>query len=72
MHISNEGDSNLRFVQYGIQSLSKQGSMTNIIFQHNMCLQNMAIVPINNINENDKEKVKKLLESSLYFQDSKL
>ena len=67
MHISNEDDSNLRFIQYGIQSLSKQGPMTNIMFQHNMCLQNMVIVPINNINEIDKEQVKKLLESSLYL-----
>ena len=63
----NEGDSNLRFVPYGIQSLSKQGTMKNIIFQHNMFLQNTTIVPIININENDKEYVKKLFESSLYF-----
>ena len=41
--------------------------MKNIIFQHNMFLQNTTIVPIININENDKEYVKKLFESSLYF-----
>ena len=29
----------------------------------------MAIVPIINIKDNDKEKIKKLFESSLYFSD---
>ena len=32
-----------------------------------MFLQNMAIVPIININENDKEQVKELFESLLYI-----
>ena len=44
--ISNEGNSKLRFISYGIQSLSKEGTMRNIILQHNMFLQNMAIVQI--------------------------
>ena len=39
--------------------------MKNIILQHNMFLQNMAIVPIININDSEKENVKKLFESSL-------
>ena len=64
---SNEGNSKLRFIPYGIQSLSKQGTMRNIILQHNIFLQNMAIVPIVNISNNEKENVKKLFESSLYF-----
>ena len=65
--ISNEGNSKLRFIPYGIQLLSKQGTMRNIILQHNIFLQNMAIVPIVNISNNEKENVKKLFESSLYF-----
>ena len=65
--ISNEGNSKLRFIPYGIQSLSKQGTMRNIILQHNLFLQNMAIVPIVNISNAEKEQVKKLFESSLYF-----
>ena len=65
--ISNEGSSNLSSIPYGIQSLSKEGTMKSIILQHNMFLQNMAIVPIINIKDNDKEKIKKLFESSLYF-----
>ena len=65
--ISNEGNSKLQFIPYGIQSLSKQGTMRNIILQHNIFLQNMAIVPIVNISNNEKDNVKKLFESSLYF-----
>ena len=56
--ISNDGKSNLRFIPYGIHSLSKEGTMKNIILQHNMFLQNMAIVPIINIKDNDKDKIK--------------
>ena len=41
--------------------------MRNIILQHNLFLQNMAIVPIINISTDEKEQVKKLFESSLYF-----
>ena len=41
--------------------------MKNIILQHNMFLQNMAIVPIININDNDKDEIKKLFNTSLYF-----
>ena len=65
--ISNEGPSKLRFIPYDIQSLSKQGTMRNIILQHNIFLQNMVIVPIVNISNTEKENVKKLFESSLYF-----
>ena len=39
-----------------------KASFFNTIY---MVLQNMAIVPIININDNDKEQVKKLFESSL-------
>ena len=65
--ISNEGNSKLRFIPYVIQSLSKQRIMRNIIIQHNLFLQNMAIVPIINISNDEKDNVKKLFESSLYF-----
>ena len=65
--VSNEVNSKLRFIPYGIQSLSKKGTMKNTILQHNMFLQNIAIVPIININKNEKEKVKKWFELSLYF-----
>ena len=41
--------------------------MKNIILQHNMFLQNMAIAPIINIKKSEKENVKKLFESSLYL-----
>ena len=41
--------------------------MKHIILQHNIFLQNMAIVPIINIKDTDKELIKKLFESSLYF-----
>ena len=41
--------------------------MKNTILQHNMVLQNMVIVPIININKNDKEQVKELFESLLHF-----
>ena len=67
--ISNEGNSKLRFISYGIQSLSKQGTMRNIILHHNLFLQNMVIVPIINISNIEKDKVKKLFESSLYFSE---
>ena len=67
--IFHEGNLKLRFIAYGIQSLSKQGTMENINLQHNTFLQNMAIVPIININNSDKESVKKLFESSLYFSE---
>ena len=63
--ISNEGNSNLRFIPYGIQSLSKEGTMKNIILQHNMFLKNMAIVPIINIKDNDNDKIKNY--SNLFF-----
>ena len=65
--ISNERNSKLRFIPYGIQSLSKQRTMHNIILQHNIFLQNMAIVPIVNVSNTEKENIKKLFESSLYF-----
>ena len=54
-------------IVYGIQSLSKQETMRNIILQHNIFLQNIAIVPIVNISNTEKENVKKLFKSSLYF-----
>ena len=41
--------------------------MRNIILQHNMFLQNMAIVPIINIKENEKDQIMQLFDSSLYF-----
>ena len=41
--------------------------MKNITLQHNICLQNMAIIPIINIKEKDKEQVKKLFRLSLKF-----
>ena len=41
--------------------------MRNIILQHNLFLQSMAIVPIINISNIEKDNVKKLFESSLYF-----
>ena len=41
--------------------------MRNIIIQHNILLQNMAIVPIVNISNNEKYNVKKLVDSSLYI-----
>ena len=41
--------------------------MKHTILQHKIVLQNMAIVPIININKNDKEKVKELFESLPYF-----
>ena len=41
--------------------------MRNIIHQHNIFRQNMAIVPIVNIYNDEKDNVKKLFESSLYF-----
>ena len=53
--MSNEGNSNLSFIPYGIQSLTKQGTMKNIILQHNMFLRKMEIVPIINLKDNDKE-----------------
>ena len=65
--ISNEGNSKLRFIPYGIQLLSKQGTIHNIILQHNIFLHIMAIVPIVNISIKEKENMKKLFESSLYF-----
>ena len=65
--VSNEGNSKLRFIPYGIQSLSKQGTMRNINLHHNIFLQNMAIVPIVNTSNTEKENIKKLFESSLYF-----
>ena len=46
--------------------------MHNIILQYNIFLQNMAIVPIVNISNKEKENVKKLFESSLYFPGSNL
>ena len=67
--ISHEGNLKLRFIAYGIQPLSKQDTMKNINLQHNIFLQSMAIVPIVNINNSDKESVKKLFESSLYFSE---
>ena len=66
-NISNEGNSNLRFIPYGMQSISKQGTMRNIILHHNIFLQNMTIVHIVNISNNEKDNVQKLFESSLYF-----
>ena len=65
--ISNEWNSKLRFIPYEIQSLSQQGTVRNIILQHNIFIQNMAIVPIVNISNTEKENVKKLFESLLYF-----
>ena len=41
--------------------------MRNVILQHNIFLQNMAIVPIVNIAKNEKDNVKKLFKSSSYL-----
>ena len=41
--------------------------MRNIILQHNLFLQNMAIVPIITLTKDEKENVKELFESSLYL-----
>ena len=65
--ISNEGNSKLIFIPCGIQSFSIQGRMRNIILQHNIFLQDMAIVPMVNISNNEKDNERKLFESSLYF-----
>ena len=41
--------------------------MRNIIIQHNILLQIMAMVPIVNISNIEKDNVKKLFDSSLYI-----
>ena len=43
--------------------------MRNIILQHNLFLQNMAIVPIITLTKDEKENVKELFESSLYLSE---
>ena len=53
--IPHEGNSKLRFIPYDIQSLSKQGTMRNIILQRIILLQNIAIVPLINIDISEKE-----------------
>ena len=70
--ISNEGNSILRFIPYGKKSLSKQGTMRNIILQHNLFLQNMAIIPIINISTDEKEQVKIYSNPRYTSQDSNL
>ena len=45
----------------------KREQWKNIIIQHNMFLQNMEIVQIINIKENERDQIKQLLETSLYF-----
>ena len=70
--ISNEGNSKLRFIPYDIQSLSKQGTIRNIILQHNIFLQNMAILPIVNISNNEKDNVKKFSNPHYIYQYSNL
>ena len=37
--ISNEGNTNLRLIQYRIHAVSKAGTMRNIILQHNIFLK---------------------------------
>ena len=63
--------SNLRFIPYGIYSLSKEGTMKNIILQHNMFLKNMTIVPIINIKDNEKAKIKNYSNPLFIFLVSK-
>ena len=57
---SNEGNTNLIFIPYGINTVSKAGTMRNIILQHNAFFKNMAIVPFVNIEDKDAEKVKNI------------
>ena len=67
--ISNEGNTNLKFIPYGIHAVSKAGTMRNIILQHNIFLKNIAIVPIVNIQDNDAEKVKNISINFSISQD---
>ena len=56
--ISNEENTNLKFILYGIHTVFKTEAMCNIILQHNIILKNIAIVSIVNIQDKDVEKVK--------------
>ena len=67
--ISNEGNTNLKFIPYGIHAVSKAGTMRNIILQHNLFPKNMTIVPIVNIQDKDAEKVKKISITLSISQD---
>ena len=69
---SNEGNTNLIFIPYGINTVSKAGTMRNIILQHNAFFKNMAIVPFVNIKDKDAEKVKTILITHSISQDDNL
>ena len=59
--IYHEGNVKLRSIPYGMQSLSKQGTMKNIILQQNMFFTEYAIIPTININNSEIENIKKTL-----------
>ena len=66
--ISNEGNTNVRFISNVIYAVSKEETMRNIILQHNISLKNMVIVPIVNIKDKDEDKVKKMLVILFIYQ----
>ena len=65
--ISNEGNTNLKFIPYGIHVVSKAGTMINIILQQHIFPINMENVPIVNIQDKDVEKINKIIDNFLYF-----
>ena len=67
--ISNEGNTNLKFIPHGIHAVSKVGTIRNIILQHNVFLKNKAIVSIVNIQDKNINKVKTHIDNSLYFSE---
>ena len=65
--ISSENILGLKFIPYCLDKQTNQRTLREIIFQQNIFLNEMAIVPITGLEKKVKQEVDAILSSSLYF-----
>ena len=64
---SEENINDIKFIPYGLDSMTQNDTMRKIITQHNLFLNAIKVVPVFGRISKDKDQVKDIISKSLYF-----
>ena len=62
-----ENINDIKFIPYGLDNMTQNNTMREIIIQQNTFLDTVKIVPVFGITDNDKEQVQDILGQSKFF-----
>ena len=65
--MSEENVNDIKFISYGLDSMTKNNTMREIIIQQNSYLDTVKIIPVFEIMEKDKEQEREILGQSQFF-----